>query len=95
MSFDTATGGITYANACLTSLKGYNRRWAYASQAATVADSGSGAGLYISEGLLTGGGSYIALLQVNATTGCAKEVPNSPFLDANGSYLQSITAFSH
>lgn len=95
VSFNAATGAITYPNACLTSLKGYNRRWAYASQAATVADSGSGAGLYISEGLLTGGGSYIALLQVNPTTGCAKEVPNSPFLDANGSYLQSITAFSH
>ncbi len=95
LCFDTTTGVITYLNACLTILPGYNSRWVYASQAALVADSGSGAGLYISEGLLTGGDSYIALLRIDPKTGCAKELPNSPCVDANGSYLQSITAFSH
>jgi WD40 repeat protein len=94
VSFDKTTGVITYPNGCLTTFRGYKGSWVYASQAAMMTDSGSGAWLYISEGLLTGGESYIALLRVDPRTGCTKEVPNSPFVDANGYYLQSITMFS-
>jgi hypothetical protein len=93
VSFDATTGVITYPNACLITLNGYKSKWTYAAQVATIRDSGSGVGLYIAEG--TGEGSYIALLRINATTGCAQEVPNSPFVDSNGPYLESITAFSH
>jgi hypothetical protein len=94
VAFDSTTGVISYPHACLTSLNGYNTDWAYASQPAAVINTGSGGGLYISEAFLNGD-SYIALLQVNATTGCATEVKNSPFLDSNTPGLESITAFSH
>jgi hypothetical protein len=94
VSFDTLTGVVTYPNACLTSLKGYNINWTFASQPATITPLGAGGGLYISEAFLTGD-SYIALLQVNYTTGCATEVPNSPFVDTNGGNLESISAWSH
>jgi len=94
VSFDATTGVITYPNGCLTSLNGFNTNWLYAPQVATVANSGSGAGLYISEGFLNGD-SYIALLQINSTTGCATEVTNSPFVDSNGGNLESIVAYSH
>jgi len=94
VSFDATTGVITYPNGCLTSLNGFNTNWIFASQVAAVANSGSGAGLYVSEGFLSGD-SYIALLQINSTTGCATEVPNSPFVDSNGGSLESIVAYSH
>lgn len=93
VSFDTTTGAITYPNACLTSLNGYKSKWTYAAQVATMVDAGSGGRLYISEG--TGENSYIALLQVNSTTGCARETRDSPFVDSSGPYLESITAFSY
>lgn len=96
VAFDATTGVVTYPNPCLTSLRGYNTNWTYVSQVATVANSGSGVGLYMSEGFLSGGtNSYIALLQVNSTTGCALEAPHSPFTDGNGNALESITAYSH
>jgi hypothetical protein len=95
VSFDSATGVISYPNNCLTNLSGYNRDWSYASQSAVVANSGSGGGIYISEGFLSGSqDSYIALLAVNSTTGCVTEVPHSPFVDPNGNSLQSITSYS-
>jgi len=94
VSFDATTGVITYPHACLTSLNGYNVDWTFVSQVATVVNSGSGGGLYMSEGFLNGD-SYIALLKVNSTTGCATEAPNSPFADTNGGNLESITSYSH
>jgi hypothetical protein len=94
VSFDATTGVVSYPNACLTSLTGYNANWLFVSQVAAVVPSGSGSGLYVSEGFLNGS-SYIGLLQVNPTTGCAKEVPNSPFVDSNGGNLESITAYAH
>lgn len=94
VSFDATTGVITYPNACLTSLNGNNFNWTFVSQVATVLNSGSGGGLYMSEGFLNGE-SYIALLKVNSTTGCATEVPNSPFADNNGGNLESITSYTH
>lgn len=96
VSFDATTGVVTYPNRCLTNLHGYSVNWTYASQVATVANSGSGAGLYVSEGFLSGStNSYIGLLGINSTTGCATEAPSSPFLDSNGRALESITAYSH
>ncbi len=94
VSFDSTTGVVSYPHACLTSLNGYNANWLFVSQVATVVPSGSGSGLYVSESFLNGS-SYIGLLQVNPTTGCAKEVPNSPFLDSSGGTLESITAYAH
>lgn len=93
VSFDATTGVISYPNGCLTNLKGNNSKWVFASQVATVTSAGSGGGLYISEGFLTGD-SYIALLRINNTTGCATEVPNSPFVDTNGGSLESISSWS-
>lgn len=93
VSFNATTGVVTYPNSCLTSLSGYNTNWFFASQPAVVVNSGSGAGLYVSEAFLNGN-SYIGLLKINSTTGCTTEVPNSPFLDANGGTLESITAYS-
>ncbi|HTZ97782.1 MAG TPA: hypothetical protein VMB18_15380 [Terriglobales bacterium] len=97
VAFDATTGVITYPNPCLTSLHGYNTNWTYVSQVATAANSGSGGGLYMSEGFLSTGStdSYIALLQVDSTTGCAVEAPHSPFIDPNGDALESITSYSH
>jgi hypothetical protein len=94
VSFDATTGVISYPNACLTSLNGYNLNFTYASQVAAAAPVASGVGLYISEAFL-GVDSYIALLQVNSTTGCATEVPKSPFVDSSGNTLESIAAYSH
>lgn len=97
VSFDATTGVVTYPHGCLTSLRGYGELWSYASQVATVANAGSGGGLYVSEGFLSTGStsSYIGLLAVNSTTGCASEAPRSPFADANGDALESITSYSH
>lgn len=94
VAFNATTGVVSYPNACLTSLKGFNTNWAFASQAAAVAPAASGTGLYISEGFLTSD-SYIALLRINSTTGCAAELPNSPFVDVAGNSLESITSFVH
>jgi hypothetical protein len=94
VAFDATSGVVSYPHACLTNLNGFNTNWSYASQVAAVVNSGTGAGLYISEGFLNGD-SYIALLQVNATTGCAKELTASPFVDSNTGGLESITAFSN
>ena len=94
VAFDATTGVITYPNPCLTTLNGFDINWANASQVATVVNTGSGAGLYISEEFLTAD-SYIALLGVNSTTGCATEAPHSPFVDTNGGSLESITAYQH
>ena len=94
LSFDTATGIVTYPNNCLTDLKGYNASWATASQVDVMGDAGTGQGLYVSEGFLTGD-SYIALLEVNSTTGCTTELPRSPFVDSNGGSLQSIATFTY
>lgn len=94
VSFNATTGAITYPNACLTNLNGYNVNWVFASQPAVVANSGAGGGLYISEGFLTND-SYIALLKVNSTTGCTMEAPNSPFVDTAGGTLESITSYVH
>lgn len=94
VAFDSTTGVVSYPHSCLTSLHGYNVNWVFASQAAVVANSGAGGGLYISEGF-GNGDSYIALLKVSSTTGCATEAPSSPFLDANGETLESITSFVH
>jgi DNA-binding beta-propeller fold protein YncE len=95
VSFDATTGVITYPNNCLTDLKGYNSEWSYASQSAVVANSGSGGGIYVSEGFLNGSqNSYIALLAVNSKTGCVTEAPHSPFADPNGNDLQSITSYT-
>ena len=94
VSFDATTGVITYPNACLTSLSGYNTNWFFVSQVAPVVNSGSGFGLYMSEGFLNGE-SYIALLKVNSTTGCATEVTGSPFADTNGGNLESISSYTH
>jgi hypothetical protein len=95
VSFDSTTGVITFPNNCLTHLKGYNTDWSYASMSAVVANSGSGGGIYISEGFLSGSQtSYLALLGVNPKTGCATEAPQSPFADPNGNALQSITSYS-
>lgn len=97
VSFDSTTGVITYPNNCLTNLKAYNTDWSYASMSAVVANSGSGGGIYVSEGFLSGSqDSYIALLGVNPKTGCVTEAPKSPFADANGNgnALQSITSYT-
>jgi hypothetical protein len=94
VSFDATTGVITYPNNCLTNLNGFNQNWSTVSQVAAAATTGSGLGLYMSEAHLTGD-SYIALLGVNSTTGCATEVTHSPFTDPNGGGLQSITAYSN
>ena len=94
VSFDSTTGVITYPNSCLTSLKEYDLNWVFASQPAVVANSGAGGGLYISEGF-GNGDSYIALLKINSTTGCATEAPNSPFVDTNSGTLESITSYVH
>jgi hypothetical protein len=95
VSFDSTTGVITFPNNCLTHLKGYNTDWSYASMSAVVANSGSGGGIYISEGFLSGSQtSYLALLGVNPKTGCVTEAQQSPFADPNGNALQSITSYS-
>jgi hypothetical protein len=94
VSFDATTGVVTYPNNCLTSLRGYNAEWSYASQVAGVANAGTGAGVYISEESLNFI-SFIGLLQINSATGCATELPNSPFPDSAGANLQSITAYWH
>ena len=93
LSFDTTTGVVTYPNNCLTDLKGYNTNWVTASQVDVIGNAGTGTGLYLSEGFLTGD-SYIALLSVNSKTGCTTELPHSPFTDPNGGSLQSIAAFT-
>lgn len=93
LSFDTTTGIVTYPNDCLTNLKDYNKNWATASQVAVIGDAGTGTGLYVSEGFLTGD-SYIALLNVDSKTGCTTELPRSPFADSNGGSLQSIATFT-
>lgn len=97
VSFDATTGVVTYPNKCLTSLRGYNINWTYASQVALVANAGSGGGLYVSEGFLSTGStdSYIGLLTVNSKTGCTTETSRSPFEDTNGDALESITSYSH
>lgn len=96
VSFDATTGVVTYPNGCLTSLRGYDVNWTYASQVAVVANAGSGGGLYVSEGFLSGSAdSYIGLLAVNSKTGCATESSRSPFEDSNGNALESITSYSH
>lgn len=94
VAFDATTGVVSYPNPCLTNLRGYNTNFLYASQAAAIAPSGAGTGLYISEAFLTSD-SYIALLGVSSTTGCANEMPNSPFVDAAGNSLESIASFTH
>lgn len=94
VAFNSTTGVVTYPNACLTNLKSYNIDWLYVSQVATAVNSGSGEGLYMSEAYLDGE-SYIALLRVNPTTGCAIEEPNSPFADNNGGNLESISSYTH
>ncbi|HTZ97527.1 MAG TPA: hypothetical protein VMB18_14090 [Terriglobales bacterium] len=94
LAFDSTTGIVAYPNNCLTSLKDYNTSWATASQVDVIGDAGTGQGLYVSEGFLTGD-SYIALLAVNSTTGCTTELPRSPFVDSNGGSLQSIAAFTY
>ncbi|HLW87671.1 MAG TPA: hypothetical protein VKR57_04215 [Terriglobales bacterium] len=94
VAFNATTGVISYPHACLTNLNGYNTNWVFASQVAAVTTTGAGGGLYISEGFLTSD-SYIALLQVNPTTGCATEVPGSPFPDTAWEGLESISAYSH
>jgi hypothetical protein len=93
VSFSATTGVVTYPNSCLTNLAGFNSNWAFASQPAVIVDSGAGGGLYISEAFLNGN-SYIALLQINSTTGCTTEAPNSPFVDTNGGSLESISAWA-
>jgi len=93
LSFDTTTGIVTYPNNCLTTLKDYNANWSTASQVDVIGDAGTGSGLYVSEGFLTGD-SYIALLGVNSKTGCTTELPHSPFTDPNGGSLQSIATFT-
>jgi hypothetical protein len=97
VSFDATTGVVTYPNGCLTSLHNYGVTWSYASQVATVANAGSGGGLYVSEGFLSTGSttSYIGLLEVSSRTGCATESSRSPFEDSNGDALESITSYSH
>ena len=94
VAFNSTTGVVSYPNPCLTSLRGYNTNFLFASQAASVSTTGAGTGLYISEGFLTGD-SYIALLGVSQTTGCAAETPNSPFVDTAGNSLESIASFIH
>lgn len=94
VSFDASTGIVTYPNGCLTGLHGYNVNWGNVAQVATAAKVGSGLGLYMSEASFASN-SYIALLQVNSTTGCAIEAPRSPFIDSSGGSLESITAYSH
>jgi len=94
LSFDTTTGIVTYPNNCLTNLKDYNTNWSTASQVDVIGDAGTGTGLYVSEGFLTGE-SYIALLSVNSKTGCTTELPHSPFTDSNGGSLQSIATFTY
>jgi len=94
VSFNATTGVISYPNGCLTALAGYNSEWAEASQVADVTTTATGGGIYISEG---GFGlsaySYIALLRVNAS-GCATEVPGSPFPERFSPALQSISSYS-
>ena len=94
VSFNATTGVVTYPKPCLTSLKGFNLNWFYASQPAVVANAGSGGGIYVSEGF-GGTDSYIALLGVNSNMGCAAEAPNSPFADTAGGSLESITSYVH
>ncbi|MGO9646743.1 MAG: hypothetical protein ACLPOO_01685 [Terriglobales bacterium] len=94
VSFSATSGVISYPNPCLTTLNGYNSEWFFASQVAVATTSGAGGGLYISEAFLNGD-SYIALLQVNSTTGCATEEPNSPVVDTATPNLESITSYSH
>ncbi len=94
VSFNSTSGAVSYPNACLTNLNGYNTEWYFASQVAVATTSGAGGGLYISEAFLNGD-SYIALLQVNSTTGCATEEPNSPVVDTATPNLESITSYSH
>jgi hypothetical protein len=94
VAFNATTGFVSYPHACLTNLKGYNVNWLFASQPAVVATAGAGGGLYISEGFLTTN-SYIALLGINSSTGCATEAPNSPFVDTAGGSLESITSYVH
>ena len=94
LAFDSTTGIVTYPNNCLTNLKDYNTNWSTASQVDVIGDAGTGTGLYVSEGFLTGE-SYIALLSVNSKTGCTTELPHSPFEDSNGGSLQSIATFKY
>jgi hypothetical protein len=96
VSFNATTGVVSYPNACLTNLQGYNTKWLEASQVADVTKMGAGGGIYISEasfGLTAD--SYIALLKVNPNTGCATEEPGSPFPDPAAPSLQSISSFSN
>ena len=93
LSFDTTTGIVTYPNNCLTDLKDYNTDWAIASQVQVIGTLGAGTGMYVSEGFLSSD-SYIALLSINSKTGCATELPRSPFTDSNGGSLQSIVGFT-
>jgi hypothetical protein len=94
VAFNATTGVVSYPNPCLTSLNGFNINWGFASQVAVATTSGSGGGLYISESFGSTGDSYIALLGVNSTTGCATEAPNSPFVDTAWVGVESITAYS-
>jgi hypothetical protein len=94
VAFNATTGVVSYPHPCLTNLNGYNTDWVFASQVGVATTSGAGGGLYISEGFLNGD-SYIALLEVNSTTGCATEAPNSPFVDTATGSLESISSYSH
>jgi len=94
VSFNPTTGVISYPNACLTTLQGFNTLWLRASQVANITTTGTGAGIYISEGGFgLSANSYIALLTVDAE-GCATEVPHSPFPERFSPSLQSISSFS-
>jgi hypothetical protein len=96
VSFNASTGVITYPNACLTNLNGFNTNWLFSSQVQAVTTAGTGAGIYVSEGGFgLSAGSYIALLSINSTTGCATEIAGSPYLDPATITLESITAYSH
>lgn len=95
VAFNSTFGIINYPNPCLTSLNGYNTNWLFASQVQDVTNTGTGVGLYISEGAFgLSANSYVALLKIDSTTGCATEVPGSPFADPASITLESISAYS-
>jgi len=95
VSFNATTGVIS--NACVSAvLNGYNTNWLFSEQVQAVTTAGTGVGIYLSEGGFgLSAGSYVALLAINSTTGCATEVAGSPFLDPATITLESISAYSH
>ncbi len=76
---------------CYTTLKNNGVPTVITGAMGTALNSGSGAGLYVSE--MNDPDSGVALLSVNPSTGCTTEVPGSPFPTGQNGGLNSLVSW--